>query len=341
MFNYLNSKGIDKFTFYRMPKMLFTDDFQSLSCEAKVLYGLLLDRSALSKQNNWIDENDRVYVYFKQDEAMDMLNIKKNKVISIFKELEEIGLIVRKKLGQGNPTRIFVMNFSEQHDENIEEDSKDLSDYKSQNKSQTSNKNIKREVKTFEKPTSEIQTSNENIKKEVKTFKKPTSKGLKNKLGSSYYINNTERSNINQSINKNAQKTTYAISSTSTDKKIDEIDYETTVENIKQQINFDYLIALGKEPSTLDLIVSLIADVYCHNCTSIYANGITISSERVISEFKKLDSDHIQYIFDCIDKESAKKQIINIRNYLLTCLYNAPHTMDLYYDMSVNYDLNN
>lgn len=301
MFNYLNSSGIDKFTFYRMPKMLFTDDFQSLSCEAKILYGLLLDRSTLSKQNHWIDENDRVYVYFKQDEAMDMLNIKKNKVISIFKELDEIGLIVRKKLGQGNPTRIYVMNFSEQNDDFSGDD---FSGDDSTDKSQTSPKSTKKEVKRFEKP---------------------TSKGLKNKIGSSYYINKTERNNINQSIKEGiVTKTTSALSALP-DKKMDEIDYLSTVEKVKSQISYDELIAEGKGKSTLDLIVSLIVDVYLRNCESIYANGMLMPVERVVREFEKIEYEHILYVFECVESASAKHEIINIRNYLQTCIFNAPH----------------
>lgn len=338
MFNYLNSSGIDKFTFYRMPKMLFTDDFQSLSCEAKILYGLLLDRSTLSKQNHWIDENDRVYVYFKQDEAMDMLNIKKNKVISIFKELDEIGLIVRKKLGQGNPTRIYVMNFSEQNDDFSGDD---FSGDDSTDKSQTSSKNTKMEVKGFEKPTSEFQTSPKSIKKEVKRFEKPTSKGLKNKIGSSYYINKTERNNINQSIKEGiVTKTTSALSALP-DKKMDEIDYLSTVEKVKSQISYDELIAEGKGKSTLDLIVSLIVDVYLRNCESIYANGMLMPVERVVREFEKIEYEHILYVFECVESASAKHEIINIRNYLQTCIFNAPHTMDIFYDTQVNYDMHN
>lgn len=341
MFNYLNSSGIDKFTFYRMPKMLFTDDFQSLSCEAKILYGLLLDRSTLSKQNHWIDENDRVYVYFKQDEAMDMLNIKKNKVISIFKELDDIGLIRRKKLGQGNPTRIYVMNFSEQSQENATEGSEDLLDDILADKSQTSSENTKREVKKFEKPTSEFQTSPKSTKKEVKRFEKPTSKGLKNKLGSSYYINKTERNNINQSINEGiVTKPTSALSA-APDKKMDEIYYLSTVEKVKSQISYDELIAEGKGKSTLDLIVSLIVDVYLRNCESIYANGMLMPVERVVREFEKVEYEHILYVFECVENASAKHEIINIRNYLQTCIFNAPHTMDIFYDAQVNYDMHN
>ena len=50
------------FSFYRIPKLLFTDPrFSSLSAEAKTLYGILLDRMDLSMKNGWLDKKNRVY----------------------------------------------------------------------------------------------------------------------------------------------------------------------------------------------------------------------------------------------------------------------------------------
>ena len=65
-FDYFYEEQSESYSFYRIPKVLFTDEmFADLSVEAKVLYGLLLDRISLSRENGWIDENKRVYVYFK------------------------------------------------------------------------------------------------------------------------------------------------------------------------------------------------------------------------------------------------------------------------------------
>lgn len=332
MFSYLNSKGIDKFTFYRMPKILFTDRFAEISCEAKVLYGLLLDRATLSKNNGWIDENDRVYVFFKQSEVMECLNIKKNKTVAIFKELDDVGLIIRKKIGQGNPTRIYVMNFSEDKVDEATE-------------TQTSTENTKKEVKRFEKQTSEIQTSAESTKREVKRFEKQTSKGLKNKLNSSNYINNTERNNNSFFLSDSAEKPTseFTLNSSEIVERKDGNDYLSTVENIKEQISYAYLLETGKDKPTLDLIVSIMADIYSRkgddgetvviNCSTVFVNSVK-------SAFKKLDYEHIEYVFERIEEVSKEKKIKNIRSYLQTCLYNAPFVMDTYYDMQVNYDMN-
>ena len=327
-FNYLSASGIDKFTFYRMPKILFVDDyFSTISCEAKVLYGLLLDRATLSKSNNWIDELGRVYVFFKQTEAMEMLNIKKNKVIAIFKELEDIGLLIRKKQGQGKPTRLYVLDFSSHTDEVNSKTNEVVSD----DEEQTSNENTKKEVKKLEKQTSEFQTSNENTKKEVKRLEKQTSKGLKNKPLSSNYINKTEM-NKTESIylSSNANKPTSKNNENINDRLIDR--YNNAVNKVKKQIEYGYLIE-NYEKSTIDLIVSLIADVYVDD-SSISVNGRTIVAEQVRTEYAKLTQEHIEFVLESI--ANTKTKIKNIRTYLQSCLYNAYHTMNIAIDNEIN-----
>ena len=110
--NYYYGEEADQFCFYRFPKVLFTDaSYKALSLEAKVLYGLLLDRMGLSVRNWKMDEQGRVFIFFKLETTLDMLGIGRNKGVRLFKELELIGLIERKKQGQGKPTIIYVKNF--------------------------------------------------------------------------------------------------------------------------------------------------------------------------------------------------------------------------------------
>ena len=60
-YDYFHGGESDHFAFFRMPKLLFTDpEFRSISTEAKMLYGLLLDRMELSRRNGWIDSEGRV-----------------------------------------------------------------------------------------------------------------------------------------------------------------------------------------------------------------------------------------------------------------------------------------
>ena len=99
------------FSFYRIPKLLFTDSrFSSMSTEAKTLYGILLDRMDLSMKNGWLDKQNRVYLFFTVQEIQDSLGCGKNKAIQLMQELEKEGLIERKRQGMGKPSFVYVKN---------------------------------------------------------------------------------------------------------------------------------------------------------------------------------------------------------------------------------------
>lgn len=108
-FQYYYGAEADQFTFYRIPKLLITDEFfREISSDAKILYGLMLDRMSLSIKNGWIDEQKRAYIYFSVEDAMESLNIGRNKALKIMTELDSesgIGLIERRKQGQGRTAK--------------------------------------------------------------------------------------------------------------------------------------------------------------------------------------------------------------------------------------------
>ena len=112
-FDYFYGQQSDLFTFYRVPKVLFTNErFWNISADAKLLYGILLDRMSLSAKNGWIDQNGRVYIIFTIDEAKMALNCAEQKAIKLLSELEKkAGLIERKRQGLGKPNLIYVKNF--------------------------------------------------------------------------------------------------------------------------------------------------------------------------------------------------------------------------------------
>lgn len=106
----------EQYTFYRIPKLLFTDArFSSISSDAKILYGSLIDRMALSVKNQWLDKYGRIYIIFSIEEAKELLNCGTEKSIKIFNELDVrkgVGLIERVRQGQGKPSIIYLKNFA-------------------------------------------------------------------------------------------------------------------------------------------------------------------------------------------------------------------------------------
>ena len=120
MYDYFYGAEAEQFFFYRIPKVLFTEErFRSVSAEAKVLYGLLLDRMSLSCKNGWLDKERRVYIIFTIEEVMTALGCADQKAGKLLHELEsKCRLIERKRQGLGKPNLIYVKNFVENHVDN-------------------------------------------------------------------------------------------------------------------------------------------------------------------------------------------------------------------------------
>ena len=113
-YEYFYGAQAEQFSFYRIPKALFTEpNFRELSTDAKVLYGILLDRMSLPLKNQWLDAQNKVYIIFTVDEIMDALNCANQKATRLMVELEkQAGLIERKRQGLGRPNLIYVKNFA-------------------------------------------------------------------------------------------------------------------------------------------------------------------------------------------------------------------------------------
>ena len=113
MYDYFYGAESEQFSFYRIPKVLFTEErFKAISAEAKVLYGLLLDRMSLSAKNGWQDKENRVYIIFTIEDIMEAMGCADQKAGKLLYELEsKCGLIERKRQRLGKPNLIYVKNF--------------------------------------------------------------------------------------------------------------------------------------------------------------------------------------------------------------------------------------
>ncbi len=304
-FSYFYGQEADMLSFYRIPKLLFTNDyFRELSTDAKVLYGLMLDRMSLSIKNKWFDTEKRAYIYFSVEDTMEMLNCKKNKAIDTIRALEEYLLIERKRQGQGKPAIIYVKSFMEQ---------------------------VPERVQRFEKQTSESENTVSEVGKiNLKRFEKTTSGGLENKPleveksnPNNTDIDNTEYSNPNLIVSADG------------DAGLDE--YHAYAEMIRENMEIDILYQqYPYDRELLDGIYDLILEtVLCKNGTVFIASN-EYPVELVKGKFLKLNSSHIQYVMDCLKETTSK--VRNIKKYLLAALFNAPSTMKSYYQQEVNHD---
>ena len=112
MNKYFTVSESEQFAFYKVPKVLFTDEkYKTVSTDAKMLYGLLLDRMYLSVKNGWIDKQGSVYQYFTIKSAQEKLHFGHEKICKLFSELEAADLILRKRQDQGKPSIIYLKQF--------------------------------------------------------------------------------------------------------------------------------------------------------------------------------------------------------------------------------------
>lgn len=111
-FDYFYEGQADQYVFYRIPKILIVEDFFSeLSTDAKLLYGLLLDRVSLSASSGWIDDQKRVYIIYTLKSIERDLHCCEKTAVKLLKELEQWKLIERVRQGQGKPSLVYVKNF--------------------------------------------------------------------------------------------------------------------------------------------------------------------------------------------------------------------------------------
>ena len=114
-FDYFYNREAERFNFLKVPEILVDgEEFKGLSAEAIILYSMLLKRTGISFKNNWIDKENRVFIYFTVEEIMRRRNISKPTAIKTLDELDSkkgIGLIERVRLGLGKPNIIYVKDF--------------------------------------------------------------------------------------------------------------------------------------------------------------------------------------------------------------------------------------
>ena len=267
-FNYFYGTEADQFSFYRIPKALFTDSyFKDLSSDAKILYGLMLDRMSLSIKNQWFDDKNRAYIYFSIEDIMELLNCGRNKAIKSMRELDD---------------ETGIANFM-----------------KSQNQTSRSPENKLQEV----------------------------------------YISNPNNTNLSDTeMNDNKSNQIVSADENRSDGDNRSEDYQAYENLVKETIDYESLeVTHHDDMRQVDEIVNLIVEiVMCKNDKILIASNWYPAS-LVKKKFLMLTYSHIEYVLHCMSGNTTK--VKNIKKYLLAALFNAPSTMNGYYQAEVNHDM--
>lgn len=289
MFDYFYGAQAEQFSFYRVPKVLFTrEQFRQLSAEAKILYGIMLDKLNLSVKNKWVDEKGRVYIIYTIEQIMEDMNCADQKATKLLDELEKkCGLIERKRQGLGKPNLIFVKNF--------------ITGVEGSLMAQIQNRE-----------------NHDSGAVNITTADYPKSRGINTNH------NNTENSDINP-----------IQSGFDEDGMCERNEYERY---FRESLSIDVLLRenLGEEETILG-ILDLLVDVCCFRRSVIRIAGDDKPLAVVKSRFMKLNAEHIRYVLKCLSENTTR--VRNIRQYLLTALYNAPATIRPFYQAWVNNDM--
>ncbi len=371
-FDYYRGMEAEQYTFYRIPKVLFTAEcFKSLSCEAKVLYGLLLDRMSLSIKNRWFDEEDRVYIIFTVEDVMELLNCSRQKAIKNLAELDTekgIGLIEKKRLGLGKPNVIYVKNFiikettSPENKEIEPENAGNTQKYENQTSRSMKIKLQEVPKSNFKKYENQTSGSMKNRLQEVpesnfKKYENQTSRSMENELQEvpKSYSNNTDLSENEYSeteYNKtDLNETEHSVSMPIYPNHISSLlsvpdaipdvieEMETYRDIIREHISYEcFQDERYYRKEDVDELIELMVEVMMMpDSGMLRIAGVEKPVAIVKNRFMKLNHEHIEYILTCLDANTTK--VGNIKAYLLTTLYNATMTISNYYTAEVNHDL--
>lgn len=359
-FDYYYGSQADQFSFIRIPKAMLTEKtFSSLSLQAKMLYGILLDRMGLSMKNGWFDSENKVYIIYQIAEIQEDLGFSKKKAIDYLNELESFGLVEKKRRGLGLPSILYVKSFLIQK-ECVKMSVEEVETSRGVKSGTSKNSEIVAlEVKNDDIAAKQMQEYEERMTEELRSADMGTSRSVdfdtSRSMDSGTFrgvvltpqevpvctplINNTKENDIEENNNKSNHIISVHTTNASVGYDSDTISEMNTYEEIiKENIAYeDLLVAYPFEREAIEGIMQLILETVLNKNESMVVASNTYPVALVKSKFLKLNYSHIEYVMDCFKSNTSK--VKNIKKYLLAALFNAPSTMDSYYRAEVNHDM--
>ena len=277
-YSYYTSALASQNAFFRLPRALYEKEcFRGLSNDAKTLYALMLDRMSLSLANQWLDEDGKVYINYSLEDIMTTLNCGKTKAVALLKELDSesgIGLIEKKNMGIAKASVFYVMNFICEDETTEEKQGLDSSEERAG-----------------------IVSAEEDAVFNNRTHACPENEHdrVQNLNPNKNNINKTNMSKTNPilSINLTPEET------------IDEI--EGYREIIKENIDYDsLLLAHPYDQEMVEGIFNLILETVLSKNEEITIAGDVYPKNLVKSKFLKLNYSHVEYVINCLGKNTTK-----------------------------------
>ena len=317
-FEYFYGQEADLFSFIRVPKLLFTDGrFKDLTSDAKVLYGLLLDRMSLSIENNWFDKQGRVFIIYTIAEIVSTLGCANTKACNTLRQLIDVGLIEKDNKGQGKAQLIYVKKI--------------LSDCSEPREKRIQNKNS--ENQNSQKQNSQNDSSRIPESRTLE-FSKPESINTEN--------NNTDSNNTESVLFSSNPIKIYPPERKESRNEEKRMDAESELDEIIRTVhdNIDICNLEERYPHDSRLIneiADLMVDVLAGKADYYVVGGARKPAELVKRQFEKLEYEHIAYVLDSLSRNTT--EVRNTRQYLIAALYNAPLTIETHYETQVNHDM--
>ena len=343
IFDYYYGVDAEQISFLIVPKFLIRDErFKSLSSDSVLLYSMMLERMGLSRKNGWFDGENRAFIYYSVENAMDDIGRSKPTVIKAIKELETMGLIERHKQGQGRPTIVYVKKIrGEKKSRNADEkpEVKNLYFKKSNSFTSKSKEALPQEVKDFDFKGSKTFTSEgkEALPQEVKD------------LAPNYTeLNDTEKNQTegNQSYQSAGSNPIRLSAPWMQKKSIDVMDENTDplelkeawTECVKENISYEALICdHPNDKNRIDEFVRIMVMVICFGKEPYNINGCSVPAKIVRAQFEKLQKEHIDYVLDSFERTNVPMTAPDA--YIVASLYSSYNTLKNEVSQRVNYDM--
>ena len=319
MYDYYSIQDVKLFNYFMIPKELIRDKtFAALSTDAKLLYGIMMERLTLSQKNGWMDEKGRVYIIYTIDTLMDDMNCKNTKAFKLMKELESFRLIERKRQGLSKPNLIYVKNFAipvadkregQNMDENAEKPSVSADIRKCEGQDLREDPDIRdREGLDIRK-----HEGHDIRKREVQTFANANPNKNNNNKINNIIISSHGRAREEEEIDISHLAMTGQIC---TDRKRME-------RTLKTNLGYEQLVtALPEQQDLTDQVFQVLADLYSGIkpfAESVKVNGTFITARELRVRLSELTEGMLYQMI----KRLQGKEIVNPSTYLISCLYNA------------------